>query len=116
MNNFKWITTLFNAKKQPLLTGKKNRGMMWVSLLGLGVSLATIFLRKNNNKKNKPNMLQPIQNLAKNFKQNNVKPSIPILNRTEFSNELTTNQNMFKTQNNQNNEKNNKNLNANQNK
>ncbi|MEC0596837.1 hypothetical protein P8842_20335 [Bacillus spizizenii] len=112
MNNFKWITTLLKARKQPFLTGKKNRGMMWVSLLGLGASLATIFLRKNNNK----NMLQPIQNLVKNFKQNNLKTSIPILNNTEFSNELTTNQNMFKTQNNQNNEKNNKNLNANQNK
>ncbi|MEC2309613.1 hypothetical protein [Bacillus atrophaeus] len=110
MKNFQWITTLLNAKKQPLLSGKRNRGIMWVSLLGLGVSLVTIGLRKKNNQ----NMLQPIQNLVNNFKQNNLKTSIPISNSTEFSNELTTN--IFKTQNNPNNEKNNINLSASQNK
>ncbi|ADP33755.1 hypothetical protein BATR1942_14165 [Bacillus atrophaeus 1942] len=48
-------------------------------------------------------MLQLIQNLVNNFKQNNLKTSISISKSTEFSNELTTN--IFKTQNNPNNAK-----------
>ncbi|MCY8260877.1 hypothetical protein [Bacillus inaquosorum] len=70
MNNVRWITTLLNARKQPLLSGKRNRGMMWMSLLGLGASIAAIVIRKNNSK----NVLQPIQGLVSNVKQNNVKP------------------------------------------
>ncbi|CAM3398232.1 hypothetical protein DFO69_2832 [Bacillus subtilis] len=41
-----------------------------MSLLGLGASIAAIVIRKNNSK----NVLQPIQGLVSNVKQNNVKP------------------------------------------
>ncbi|MGE6261033.1 hypothetical protein ACQKCU_24685 [Heyndrickxia sporothermodurans] len=60
MNN--WITALFNTRKrQNILSmfGRKrnNKGMMWISLLGFGISAAFYGFRRNKN------MLSPIQNL-----------------------------------------------------
>ncbi|MCY7771434.1 hypothetical protein [Bacillus haynesii] len=90
--NFQWMTTLFRNRN--LLFGRRRnrgRGTMWVSLLGLGISLVAFLFRRNGNKNN------PVQNLMKNFNQQNnlANAASPLTN--EFSNELKPNQNIFNT-------------------
>ncbi|USK35944.1 hypothetical protein LIT25_12030 [Bacillus sp. F19] len=100
MNNFQWINTLFNlGRSQPFLNmfgrRRRNRGMVWASIVGLGISAAVFGLRRNQNR----NLLSPIQNLVNNFRQNNLQNPVSISNKTafaEFSNELTPNINMNK--------------------
>lgn len=93
LNN--WITMLFSGRRQPLFNifgrKRKNRGMMWASLLGLGVSAAAYGLRRNRNK----NMLQPFQNLLSNvrFKKFSQMPNLAGL--TEFSKEIIPNKDLF---------------------
>ncbi|MPQ24524.1 hypothetical protein [Bacillus paralicheniformis] len=88
--NFQWITTLF--RNGNLLFGRRRnrgRGTMWVSLLGIGISLAAFLFRRNGN--------NPVQNLMKNLNQQNnlANAASPLTN--EFSNELKPNQNVFNT-------------------
>ena len=70
MNN--WIPALLNTgRKQNIFNmfGRKrnNRGMLWASLLGLGVSAAAYGLRRNQNR----NMLRPVQNVMNNIRNTN---------------------------------------------
>lgn len=58
---------------------------MWVTLLGLGISLAAFLFRRNGN--------NPVQNLMKNFNQQTNSPNVASSLVNEFSNELTPNQN-----------------------
>ncbi|MEH7383377.1 hypothetical protein V7138_23160 [Bacillus sp. JJ1533] len=58
---------------------RNNRGILWASLLGLGVSAAVLGLRRNGNK----DMMEPIRNVIKNGQM----PSFI----TEFSKELVSN-------------------------
>ena len=65
MNN--WVTTLLNiGTSKPFLNifrrRRNNSGMMWGSLLGLGVSAAVYGLSRNRNKKR----FQPLQNIMNN--------------------------------------------------
>ncbi|KAA6452190.1 hypothetical protein FZC77_13565 [Bacillus swezeyi] len=78
------MTTLF--RNRDLLFGRRrNRGTMWVTLLGLGISLAAFLFRRNGN--------NPVQNLMKNFNQQTNSPNVASSLVNEFSNELTPNQN-----------------------
>ncbi|MED2945050.1 hypothetical protein P4284_08985 [Bacillus swezeyi] len=86
--NFQWMTALF--RNRDLLFGRRrNRGTMWMTLLGLGISLAAFLFRRNGNKNN------PVQNLMKNFNQKTNSPNVASSLVNEFSNELTPNQNAF---------------------
>jgi hypothetical protein len=92
-----WITALFNiGRRQNLLNmfGRRgnNRGIMWVSMLGLGVSAAAYGLRRNRNR----NMLSPVQNLMNKFRFRNTDQMPKMANLTEFSNELVPNKNTNK--------------------
>lgn len=65
---------------------------MWVSLLGVGISLAALLLRRNGNQNN------VLQNAMKNFtKQNNLQQTALT---NEFSNELKPDQQAFNNKNN----------------
>jgi hypothetical protein len=70
---------------------RNNSGLIWGSLLGLGVSAAAYGLSRNQ----KRNMLLPFQNLINNsrFGKNVQNPNIAGL--TEFANELVPNKNPF---------------------
>ncbi|KAA6482735.1 hypothetical protein DX928_06185 [Bacillus swezeyi] len=73
------MTTLF--RNRDLLFGRRrNRGTMWVTLLGLGISLAAFLFRRNGN--------NPVQNLMKNFNQQTNSPNVASSLVNEFSNEL----------------------------
>jgi hypothetical protein len=92
LNN--WITTILNiGKSKPFLNifrrRKNNRGMMWGSLLGLGVSAAVYGLSRNKNR----NRLQPLQNLINNSRMGQ-KPNMAGL--TEFAKEFVPNKNLLK--------------------
>jgi hypothetical protein len=89
-----WITTFLNTGgRQNFLKmfgmKRNNRGMMWVSLLGLGVSAAAFGLGRNRNS----NMLRPVQNVINNIRtrSNNQMPNAATL--TEFSKELVPDKN-----------------------
>lgn len=91
MNN--WITALFNMSgRQNVLKmfgrRKNNRGMIWASLLGLGVSAAVYGLRKTQIR-NVPN---PLQNLMGNLRFDNLQMP-KTANLMEFSEELLPNEN-----------------------
>ncbi|MCF7618259.1 hypothetical protein MOB87_17490 [Bacillus sonorensis] len=89
--NFQWMTTLFK-NRDFLLGRRRNRGTMWVSLLGVGISLAALLLRRNGNQNN------VLQNAMKNFtKQNNLQQTALT---NEFSNELKPDQQAFNNKNN----------------
>ena len=67
MNN--WIPALLNTgRKQNTfkMFGRKrnNRGMLWTSLFGLGVSAAAYGLRRKQNR----NTLRPVQNVMNNIR------------------------------------------------
>lgn len=70
---------MFNRKRT-------NRGILWASLLGIGVSAATFGLRRNGNKK----MMTPIQNVTSNIRSNGQMQRFATA-VTEFSKELTPN-------------------------
>jgi len=68
---------MFNRKRN-------NRGDLWASLLGLGVSVAAVFgSRRNGNR----NIFAPIQNMANNGQMKRMATAV-----TEFSKELVLNQ------------------------
>ncbi|MGE8205744.1 hypothetical protein ACQKP0_14400 [Heyndrickxia sp. NPDC080065] len=86
----KWIATLFNIGGRNnflkmLGIRRNNRGMMWMSLLGVGVSAAIFGLSRNRNK----NMLGPLQNFMKNSRMPNFGQMQNMA--TEFSKELMPN-------------------------
>ncbi|WP_404324146.1 hypothetical protein LG298_11345 [Cytobacillus firmus] len=93
MNN--WINAIFNTgRMQPFLNmfGRKrrrNRGMIWGSLISLGLSAAAYGFTRNRGR----NMARPFQNLMNNTAQmtNFQKPNMAGL--TEFAEELTSNKN-----------------------
>lgn len=88
-----WINTLFNSGRiQPFMFGvrrRNNRGMLWGSLITLGVSAAAYGLTRNRNR----NMLRPLQNLMNNTRIG-TRPNMAGL--TEFAKELVPNKNPFK--------------------
>lgn len=67
---------------------RNNRGMIWASLLGLGVSAAAYGLRRNRN----TNILQPIQNVMKRFRTRTAGQMPNVATLTEFSEELNPKQ------------------------
>jgi Na+(H+)/acetate symporter ActP len=90
LNN--WIPALFNlGRRQNILNmfgrRRNNRGMMWASLLGLGVSAAAYGLGRNQNR----NMMAPFQNLISNFRTRNSGQMPNMAALTEFSKELAPN-------------------------
>jgi hypothetical protein len=97
LNN--WLNALFNTgrmtgRMQPFLNmfgrrrRRNNRGMLWGSLLSLGLSAAAYGLTRNRNR----NMARPLQNLMNNTRMGNFqKPNMAGL--TEFAEELTPNKN-----------------------
>lgn len=84
---------LFSGRRQTLFNmfgrRRNNRGMMWASLLGLGVSAAAYGLRRSRNK----NMLQPLQNLMSNFRFQKSAQMPNMAGLTEFSKEIIPNKN-----------------------
>jgi Na+(H+)/acetate symporter ActP len=87
MNN--WIPALLNTgRKQNIfkMFGRRrnNRGMMWASLLGLGVSAAAYGLRKNQNR----DMLRPVQNVMNNIRTQTAGNMPNVAAITEFAKEL----------------------------
>jgi hypothetical protein len=92
LNN--WITGLLNiGRRQPFLNmfgrRRNNRGIMWGSLLGLGLSVAAYGVGRNGNR----NMGRPIQNLLNNFGKGKTTLTPNIAGLTEFSKELIPNNN-----------------------
>ena len=93
LNN--WINAIFNTgRMKPFLNmfGRKrrrNRGMIWGSLISLGLSAAAYGFTRNRGR----NMARPFQNLMNNTAQmtNFRKPNMAGL--TEFAEELTSNKN-----------------------
>lgn len=94
MNN--WITALFNmGRRQPLLNmfgrRRNNNGMMWASVLGLGISAAVYGLRRNQNRK----MQNPVQNLMNIFPMGKSVQKLNMAGLTEFAKELIPGKNPF---------------------
>ena len=73
---------------------RNNRGIIWASLLGLGVSAAAYGLRRNGNRNG--NRSAPIQNFMSNFRMQ-IDGRIPKMatSLTEFSKDLTPNKNQL---------------------
>lgn len=85
--NNKWMKTL---KVQNLFgKRKKNRGVMWASMIGLGVGAAAYGVSKSQNSKNS------LQNLMNTFtKQQNKNIQMPnYAAMTEFSEEIIPDEN-----------------------
>ncbi|MCQ6274892.1 hypothetical protein JMM81_07930 [Bacillus sp. V3B] len=92
MNN--WIPALLNTgRKQNMfkMFGRKrnNRGMMWASLLGLGVSAVAYRLRRNQNR----NMLRPVQNAVNSIRTQTTGNMPNVAAVTEFAKELVPDKN-----------------------
>ncbi len=89
LNNKKWMSTLMNKSKKINMFGKKktNKGTVWASLIGLGMSAAAYGVgRSQSQNKNQTN---PLQSLMKNIQQGSKNISIPnMAGLTEFSEEL----------------------------
>lgn len=73
---------------------RSNRGMIWASLLGLGVSAAAYGLGKNQNR----NMLNPIQNLMNNFRMPTSSQMPKMSSLTELSKELVPSKDSLKNE------------------
>ncbi|USK72002.1 hypothetical protein [Peribacillus asahii] len=87
MNN--WISALLNigmGKNMLKMFGRKrnNRGMMWTSLLGLGVSAAAYGLGKNRNR----NMQNPVEHVTNRSRTQTANPMLKAAALAEFSKEL----------------------------
>lgn len=83
LNN--WITNFFKTAGRQNILGmfgrrRNNRGMIWATLLGLGVSAAAYSFRKNGNLR----WLNPVQNVMNNRQTQN----ITRMALAEFSKEL----------------------------
>ena len=94
MNN--WISSLFNIgrRQSPLnMFGRRrnNRGMIWGSLFGLGVSAAAYGLSRSRNR----NMLAPVQNLMNNTRMGKNAQQLNMAGLTEFAKEIVPNKNQF---------------------
>jgi hypothetical protein len=92
MNN--WIPALLNTgRRQNMLKmfgrNRNNRGMMWASLLGLGVSAAVYGLGRNRNR----NMLRPVQNVMNSIRTRTAGQMPNAAATTEFSKELVPDKN-----------------------
>ncbi|AIE59758.1 hypothetical protein [Bacillus methanolicus] len=91
-----WIAALFNkGRRQPFLNRfirrRNNKGVMWGSLLVLGISAAVFGLGRNRNK----NMVRPIQNLKNNFRMEKGSQKLNLTGLTEFAKELIPDKNQF---------------------
>ncbi|MGG0412440.1 hypothetical protein [Peribacillus simplex] len=92
---YNWVSMLVNTgrKKNMLNRFGRNRnnrrGMMWASLLGLGVSAAAYRLRRNRNR----NMLLPVQNVMNNIRTRTAGQMPKVAAITEFSKELVPDKN-----------------------
>lgn len=60
---------------------RNNRGILWASLLGLGVSAAAYGIRRNSNRR----WQDSVKNIMNNFRTRNTSTLLPL---TEFSKEL----------------------------
>jgi hypothetical protein len=94
LNN--WITALYKiGRKQNILKmfgrRRNNRGMLWASILGLGLSAAAYGFRRNRNR----NMPNSVQNVMNNTRFGNIIPMPKMANLMEFSKELIPNKNFF---------------------
>lgn len=88
MNN--WVTTLFkiwgikNLGRLLVRRRRKNRGMLWASLVGIGLSAAALGLGRNRDR----NMLRPLR-YAMNRMKNRVVNQMPnTAAMTEFADEF----------------------------
>ncbi|HWO96008.1 MAG TPA: hypothetical protein VNM45_06695 [Bacillus sp. (in: firmicutes)] len=97
MNNFRWLTKLFNTRRNRQLLNmfgrrRNNRGMMWTSLLGIMASAAAYGIGRNQNNNG---MRGFFQRAGKNSGFTNLPQVIPMANRrayAEFAEEITPNQ------------------------
>ncbi len=89
MNN--WLSAILNTVRRQNMFGRKrnNRGMMWASLLGVGVSAAAYGLRRNRNS----NMLRPVQNVMNSILTRTGGQMQNPAALTEFSKELVPDKN-----------------------
>jgi hypothetical protein len=90
MNN--WIPMLFNiGRRQNILKmfgrRRNNRGVIWASMLGLGITAAAYGLRGNRNR----NMMRPIQNVMNNIRTQTAGNMPNVAAITEFAKELVPN-------------------------
>lgn len=92
----KWMATFLNTNSINNVSKmfgrkRKKRGMMWVSLVGLGVSAAaaTLGMRRNRNKENH-SLSRLVENSMRNLSpaKNGQSPNIAAI-AAEFSKELT---------------------------
>jgi hypothetical protein len=96
MNN--WIPTLFNlGRRQNILKmfgrRRNNRGVIWASMLGLGITAVAYGLRGNRNR----NMLRPVQNVMNNIRMQTAgnRPNVAAI--TEFAKELVPETNALRS-------------------
>ncbi|MFJ7932404.1 hypothetical protein [Peribacillus sp. NPDC096448] len=93
MNNWKPVLLNKGIRKNVLNRFGRNRnnrrGIIWASLLGLGVSAAAYGLGRNRNK----NMLIPVQNVMNNIRTRTVSQMPNAAAITEFSKELVPDKN-----------------------
>lgn len=93
MNNWKPVLLNKGIRKNVLNRFGRNRnnrrGIIWASLLGLGVSAAAYGLGRNRNK----NMLIPVQNVMNNIRTRTVGQMPNAAAITEFSKELVPDKN-----------------------
>ncbi|MEI5908928.1 hypothetical protein WAK64_17915 [Bacillus spongiae] len=91
MNN--WVNTFFNMwKRQNLfnMIGRRrnNKGILWASLFGIGISAVALGLRRNGNR----NRITPLQTLMNNFQfRNNGQMPKMANSLMEFSKEVVPN-------------------------
>lgn len=69
---------------------RNNRGIMWSSLIGLGISAAAYGLTRSHN----TNMLKPIKNMMNNMDMGKTTQQ-SMAGVMEFAKELTTNKNQY---------------------
>ena len=66
---------------------RNNRGMLWTTVLGLGVSAAAFGIKRNRNK----NIQSSVQNLMNNINKQNMAQMPKMTGLVEFSKELLPN-------------------------
>ncbi|MGJ7922371.1 hypothetical protein [Neobacillus sp. LXY-4] len=85
MNN-NWMKMLINLSKNGFGRRRNNRGIMWASLIGLGMSAATYFMGRNQNRNDRTTKLQ---GLMQNFQQTKNAGMPNFAGLTEFAEEIT---------------------------